>query len=202
MARLVAAVLEAAPKGRVLDGGCGSGAPARWLAAGGCDVLAIDTELPSELAGTAEAVGDGRIEWRREDLFDLADSERFAAVCLFGVLHYAGSADRIRDLLRCVARRLDAGGLLALTWITDRIPLAGRDAFLPPAHLVQDMLADLGFHPARWWEVEIEHTHGGWGLHRHQIAYGTWLRSRKAKLECTNLHEEASQEASDARSRR
>ncbi|GAA2339066.1 class I SAM-dependent methyltransferase [Streptomyces kunmingensis] len=166
----------ALPSGsEVLDAGCGNGAVARWLAEQGHRVLGIDVELPLRHAGSAES---DSLRLRRADLFDLTagTGPGFDAVVLFGVLHYAGSPERVRQMLRVVDRLARPEAPLALNWICDEIPLGYAQAYLPPRDLVLGTLRELGRHPIDRWDRDVSHTHGGSPVHRHRIVYGVWSR--------------------------
>lgn len=173
--RALGPVLALPPAAEVLDAGCGNGSVARWLAERGHRVLGIDVEPPSQQADLAAPAG---LELRRADLFDLAagTDRRFDAVLLFGVLHYAGSPHRVREMLRTVDELALPEAPLALNWICDEIPLGYAEAYLPPRGLVLDTLRALGRHPVDLWDRDVSHAHGGSPVHEHRIVYGTWSR--------------------------
>ncbi|MCT9076530.1 class I SAM-dependent methyltransferase [Streptomyces fulvoviolaceus] len=172
--RALGPVLDLPAGAAVLDAGCGRGAVARWLAGRGYRVLGIDVELPDEDATAGEADG---LELRRADLLELPGADgRFDAVLLFGVLHYAGHPDRVREMLRTVDRLAAPEAPLALNWICDEIPLDHEDAYLPPRALVLNTLRLLGRHPVDVWDRDVRHAHGGSPVHEHRIVYGVWSR--------------------------
>src|SRR4051812_39202781 len=84
----------------VLDGGCGSAETSRWLAGQGCSVLGVDVRLPYARGTRVEMSGvdPGRLTLLNDDLYSLGEEERFNIVALFGVLHYAGSQARVREM--------------------------------------------------------------------------------------------------------
>lgn len=166
-----------ASSGRVLDLGCGSGELASWLAHRGLRVVAVDRQMPPperlrELRGEA----GGGLGFVLADFFDFETTATFDAVLLSGVLHYAGSEERVLELLGRAVRWLSSHGVAAISWITPDIPLEHEKAFLPPRALVAERLEELGLRRATWWEVEVCHSHDGLPSHRHRLAYGGWLR--------------------------
>ena len=112
---LVAEIGELRP-GRALDAGCGHGADALWLAAGGWQVTAVDFAATALSYGrsAAQAMGPDvaeRIDWIQADLaiwtpppgaFDLV-------VCVY--VHMAGS---VAEMVRRMARGVARGGTLFL----------------------------------------------------------------------------------------
>ncbi|WP_280720275.1 class I SAM-dependent methyltransferase [Kitasatospora sp. MAP5-34] len=163
----------------VLDAGCGGGAVGRWLAEQGRhQVLGIDPELPDGTAtdGPQKLPGGGTLELRRADLLDLPVGQLHDGVMLLGVLHYAGSADGVRRMLRAADALSGPGAPLSLSWICDDVPLTYQEAYLPGRELVGRVLAELGWTTADTWTREVTHAHGGSPQHDHRIVYGTWRR--------------------------
>jgi len=91
------------PGGRALDVACGTGRHARFLAALGLRVVAVDVDV----AGVADLAGSERVEVRQADLesapWPFADGG-FDAVVVTNYLH--------RPLLGDLARALAPGGVL------------------------------------------------------------------------------------------
>ncbi|MCB5179012.1 class I SAM-dependent methyltransferase [Streptomyces antimicrobicus] len=166
----------------VLDAGCGGGAVARWLAEeGGYDVLGIDLELPADAAthGRLALPGGGGLQLDTGDLLHLAAEpgrRRYDAVLLFGVLHYGGSADAVRRMLRAADRLAAPSAPIGLSWICDEVPLTYEEAYLPGRHLVGAALTALGRTRAHSSDRDITHTHGGSPVHDHRIVYEIWRR--------------------------
>jgi SAM-dependent methyltransferase len=100
----VQAVAAAMSPGRALDAGCGSGADARWLAAQGWQVTAVDvspTVLAHARAQDLAAAAAGRLRWVEADLrawhagdqtFDLVSSQ---------YVHVPGGMVTVVDALAC-----------------------------------------------------------------------------------------------------
>ncbi|MGH3828807.1 MAG: class I SAM-dependent methyltransferase [Pseudonocardiaceae bacterium] len=123
MHRVLDPVLSLPPGSAVLDAGCGTGTVARWLAECGHRVLGIDLE-PSEDASTGAAgpvplPGGGTLRLCCGDIFDLPREipagQTYDAVLLLGVLHYAGSADGVRRMLRAIDTVAAPGAPLAVS---------------------------------------------------------------------------------------
>jgi 2-polyprenyl-3-methyl-5-hydroxy-6-metoxy-1,4-benzoquinol methylase len=179
MHRVVEAVASLPAGARVLDAGCGNGSVARWLAEqAGHHTLGIDVGLPVDIAtgGPEPVPGGGSVELRRADLLTEVPGRPYDAVLLLGVLHYAGSADTVRRLLRAADALAAPEAPLALSWICDEIPLTYEEAYLPGRALVGDVLADLGRSCRDVWDRDVTHAHGGSPTHDHRIVYGLWQR--------------------------
>lgn len=124
---LTAAAAGWAP-GRALDAGCGHGAEARWLAARGWQVTAVDFSA-SALAHartTAAALGPevaGRIKWLQGDLGVWApEPGRFELVlCLY--VHVAGS---VEELVQRLSSGVAPGGRLLLVGHRPVDPATGK----------------------------------------------------------------------------
>lgn len=111
---LLIAAAAPLPSGAALDAGCGEGANARWLAARGWRVTAVDiaTTALRRAREHADSMGPdvaGRIDWRAEDLTRWAPPEgQFDLVCALYV-HVAGSS---QALFRRLAAAVAPGGTL------------------------------------------------------------------------------------------
>ena len=177
MTRLLTAVWERKDSGLVLDAGCGNARTSLWLADAECDVLAIDLDLPTPPGMVVKQESSaGRLQLLRDDLFSVRLTDPFATAALFGVLHYAGSADRVGQLLARVSGWLEPGGVLVLSWITDRFPLAHASAFLPPRALVEQCMDTCEFDRVECWEKIVHHAHGNRPYHTHEVVYSVWRR--------------------------
>ncbi|MFD0204370.1 MULTISPECIES: SAM-dependent methyltransferase [Saccharothrix] len=153
---------------RVLDVGCGLGAPARRLArACGVEVVGISTSpvMVREATVRARAAGlDGQVR------FEVADAEALpfedasfdAAWAIESLVHMA---DRPR-VFREIGRVLRPGGRLALTDFYERIPFTGerlrmieqyrRAALNTPFHRLEEyppMLRDAGLHLTEYLDI-------------------------------------------------
>jgi SAM-dependent methyltransferase len=112
-AQLTAEVGGLSP-GRGLDAGCGHGADALWLAAGGWRVTALDFSATAlaYARSTAEAIGPdlaARIEWVEADLatWTPPPGEYDLVVCLY--VHVAGS---VEEMVGRMAAGVARGGTL------------------------------------------------------------------------------------------
>ena len=105
---------------RVLDLACGRGRHARWLAARGCEVLAVDRDAEALAALQGVAGVTTRLLDLESDDWPLGD-ERFDAVVVTNYLHRPHFA----ALLACVA---DGGSLLYETF------MAGNESFGKPSN--------------------------------------------------------------------
>lgn len=161
----------------VLDGGCGKAETSRWLARRGCHVTGIDLNLalpPNEFIEILD-VAPGTLRLVKGDLNDMSFDAPFHAVALFGVLHYAGSAEKVESLLQRLDGWLSNDGLALLTWITNDIPHDDPSVYLPPKASVTGSMQTLNYSHLRYWEKIVEHSHGG-AAHRHRIAYSAWVK--------------------------
>ncbi|HJQ46715.1 MAG TPA: class I SAM-dependent methyltransferase [Amycolatopsis sp.] len=109
---LVAEISAQAP-GRALDVGCGEGGDARWLAARGWHVTAVDISLVA-LARAAAAGDDANITWRHLDL--IAEAPEPAAYDLVSA-HYFGfpRTHAHAHVLERVLAAVAPGGTLLVT---------------------------------------------------------------------------------------
>jgi SAM-dependent methyltransferase len=154
-AHLVSEVRYLAP-GHALDAGCGHGAEAIWLAAGGWQVTAVDFAVSAleHARSTAEALGHGvadRITWVEADLGSWSPPPgRFDLVCSLYV-HVAGS---VREAVSRLATGVAPGGTLLLVGHRPLDPDTGRPT--PAAGQVQVSVEDAVavLHP-RDWRVEV-----------------------------------------------
>lgn len=153
---------------RVLDVGCGLGAPARRLArASGVEVVGISTSpaMVREATARARSAGlDGQVRFEVADAEELPfeDASFDAAWAIESLVHMA---DRPR-VFREIGRVLRPGGRLALTDFYERIPFTGerlrmieqyrRAALNTPFHRLEDyppMLRDAGLHLIEYLDI-------------------------------------------------
>lgn len=165
MERLLAFAALPSGSGQALDAGCGNGRVAARLAQEGWRVTAADRRAERTWTGL------NKVSFREIDLFKLDFVNPFDLVCLFGVLHYAGTAQRTRDLVGRACGWAAPSSRLVMSWITDDHPHPDPSAHLPARALVRDALEANGFRIKDWFETEIEHAHGGLPLHRHRLVY-------------------------------
>lgn len=180
MHRVMEPVVSLPAGSTVLDAGCGQGGVARWLAEqAGHHVLGIDLELNDDAATNdlRTLPEGGTLDLRRGDFLALTSPQPYESVLLLGVLHYAGSADGVRRMLRATDALAAPGAPLAVSWICDEVPLTYEEVYLPSRDLVTGTLADLGWSARDAWERDVTHAHGGSPLHDHRVVYGVWRRT-------------------------
>ncbi|WP_110943709.1 class I SAM-dependent methyltransferase [Streptomyces niger] len=189
--QLVAEAAELAP-GRALDAGCGEGADARWLAARGWRVTAVDIaagalDRARQQAAAAGADVADRIEWREADLTAWVPPEGHFDLVSTHYVHPAGSP---QELFRRLAAAVAPGGTLLVVGHdpsghgTD----GTHDAPGEVHFTAEEVAADLD--PDRWDVLVAEartrpaHGHGGHGDHDGHGGHGgtlqdSVLRARK-----------------------
>lgn len=128
--------------GPVLDAGCGVGTNARWLEAGGREVVAIDVSPNAVRAARERGVQDVRVM----DLFDLDfPAERFRSLLAKGTqLGLAGSLPGVRATLSDLAVVTDDAGV-AIVDSYDPIEL-DRESFIGYRSDPRDGVARRTFH--------------------------------------------------------
>lgn len=148
---LMAAVDRIGP-GRALDAGCGHGAEARWLAAQGWQVTAVDLSavVLAHARSMAEALGPGiaeRIDWMEGDLaiwtpqpgcYDLVSSL------------YVHVASSVEEMVSRLATGVAPGGTLLLVGHLPVDPVTGAET--PAAGQVQVTVeaATAALDPCHW----------------------------------------------------
>jgi tRNA (mo5U34)-methyltransferase len=154
---------------RVLDIGCNAGFYAFELAARGASVLAMDMDehyLEQGRWAAARLDPEGRVEFRRMQVYDLVDvDEVFDVVLFLGVLYHLRYPQLALDL---VTERV--GGQLILQTLTmpgdppvdvpADVPIDGRDALTAPgwpraAFIERSMAGD----PSNWWAPDDACVH-------------------------------------------
>ncbi len=149
---------------RALDIGCNAGFYSFQLAARGAEVLAIDMDehyLEQARWAAGQLDPDGRVDFRRMQVYDLADvDERFDVVLFLGVLYHLRYPLLALDL---VAER--TGGTLILQTLTmpgdppadppEDLGIDERDALTEPgwprAAFIERRLAG---DPTNWWAAD------------------------------------------------
>jgi len=125
------------PAGRVLDLACGSGRHARWLAARGCAVTAVDRDAEA-IAALPEPVA-GRVADLEQGGWPLSDEAPFDAIVVTNYLH--------RPLWRHLADALAPGGILLYETFASGNETVGKpsrpDFLLRPGELL-DVARELG----------------------------------------------------------
>jgi SAM-dependent methyltransferase len=126
----------AARRGVAVDLGCGPGAQTLALADLGYDpVIAVDTD-PTLLA-ELDTHADNRPAIRTAEggavaaAVDLEPGSVAVAVCMGDTLLHLSSADAVTDMFTAVARALQPGGALLLTYRALVDELHGTDRFIP-----------------------------------------------------------------------
>jgi 2-polyprenyl-3-methyl-5-hydroxy-6-metoxy-1,4-benzoquinol methylase len=142
----------------LLDLGCGTGRVARHLAGRGAKVVGADFAPACIAAAQRLSSGDGEVEYRVQDLFELEDNGRFDAIVTWAVLAVACQtrAELLRALGR-LRRALKPGGRLLLGEPIHAGPLhrvlrlrpREYEAALGEAGLHLERTAELHFWPAR-----------------------------------------------------
>jgi SAM-dependent methyltransferase len=101
-----------APGGRLFDVGCGTGAFLEKALAAGFDAHGADSAA-GMIEVAAARLGPGRV--RLERMQDLAERGAYDVVCaLSWTIHYAGTAEELREVVHRCAAALKPGGLLIL----------------------------------------------------------------------------------------
>jgi SAM-dependent methyltransferase len=157
--QLVAQIGDLKP-GEALDAGCGEGADAIWLAAGGWTVTAVDVSAVALERGShqAAAAGQGvaaRITWQREDLqtwdpgpdrFDLVSAQ---------FMHFPSPA--IEAFHRRLAAAVRPGGTLLIVSHHPDDLRAGRIGHAGTFRLAEEIAAELA--PPEW-QVTVAEAFG------------------------------------------
>jgi SAM-dependent methyltransferase len=157
--QLVAQVAELKP-GDALDAGCGEGADAIWLAAGGWTVTAVDVSAVALERGAHQAMAAGaevaaRISWQREDLqtwdpgrdrFDLVSAQ---------FMHFPSPA--IEAFHRRLAAAVRPGGTLLIVSHHPDDLRVGRIGHAGTFRLAEEIAAELA--PADW-DVAVAEASG------------------------------------------
>lgn len=97
---------DALPPGTALDAGCGAGAEARWLAARGWQVTAVDISTEA----LARAGSDDRVRWVEADLVTWRPDTEFDLV----TTHYAHPAMPQLEFYDRIAEWVAPGGTLLI----------------------------------------------------------------------------------------
>lgn len=170
-------VAEAAglPPGRALDAGCGEGAEARWLAAHGWRVTAVDISaaaLRRARAQTPAAAAD-RIEWTEADLTAWAPPEaRFDLV----TTHYVHTPAPPDHLIARLATAVAPGGTLLLVGHHPTDPHHRHVTATSAASFTPEQ-ATAVLDPAQW-DVTLAQTRTRTEGHQHTL-HDTVVRARR-----------------------
>ncbi len=106
---------------RALDAGCGEGKNAAYMAADGCEVLAVDISAAAIANGRRAWQTASGIEWRVEDICELElDSEQFDVVVAYGLLHCLGSTKRLTETVQSLQQATRPSGYHAVCTFNDR----------------------------------------------------------------------------------
>ncbi len=150
-AHLVAGVGNLRP-GRALDGGCGHGSDALWLAARGWQVTAVDF-APTALAygrSTAEGMGPDvaeRIDWLEADLATWTPRRDGYDLVLCLYVHVAGS---VEEMVQRMATAVARGGTLFLVGHRPIDPATGAATAAAGQQQVSVEAALAALDPHRW----------------------------------------------------
>jgi SAM-dependent methyltransferase len=146
------AELEHQRPGIALDAGCGHGSDARWLAARGWQVTAVDFSQTAlaHARSTAEAAGTDvaeRIEWVEGDLGTWTpEPGRYDLVaCLY--VHMAGS---VEEMVRRLATGVAPGGTLFLVGHRPIDPATGAETAAAGQMQVSVDTVVAALDPGRW----------------------------------------------------
>jgi SAM-dependent methyltransferase len=100
-------------KGRLLVPGCGLGHDARWLAARGCEVVAIDI-APLAIGRAKQLDADHRVDFRLVNLFELPDDLRGSFDMLWEHTCLCALEPELRGkYIAAVRSALKSGGMVA-----------------------------------------------------------------------------------------
>ncbi|WP_017975166.1 class I SAM-dependent methyltransferase [Actinopolyspora halophila] len=150
--------LDRLAPGTALDAGCGHGAEARWLAARGWRVTAVDiaTAALRRARDRAEPLGaeiTDRITWLQADLTDWIPTERGYDLVISHYVHPAGSRE---VLFRRLAAAVAPGGTLLVVGHHPSDSHSAARASGPQVHFTaEEIAADLD--PQRW-EIVVAET--------------------------------------------
>jgi SAM-dependent methyltransferase len=183
--------LPTAPKGPVLDLGCGTGAHAVRLARRGCDVIAVDL--------TREGVRSARARFAREKLrgrFFVADAEQLplkdgavSVAWTFLLLHHFPKLDKLpRELARVAREKVVAyepNAQNMLTWLANNVVnrFVGISAMTPNQRALRPrpvaaVFAPLGFRASAVHYVDRKWSDNlGW-VRRGYETLTAWLPNR------------------------
>ena len=135
-------------KGRVLVPGCGLGHDARWLAAHGCEVTAVDI-APTAIAKARELDPAHRVNFQEADLFDLPHELRGAFDIVWEHTCLSAMAPELRERYALgIKSALKSAGIVAAVFYINPDLDPGETG--PPYPISVDELEDL------WRSVGLE----------------------------------------------
>ena len=130
---LIEKALSSGPSRRLLDLGCGTGEHARFLAAQGFEVVAVDAS-PSMLEKAHEEPVPTNLRFVEGDLAglgDLVDGRFGGAVCLGNTLPHLASREALDGFFRGLRRRLDPGAPVLLQLLNYQRIFERGERYLP-----------------------------------------------------------------------
>lgn len=138
--------------GRALDAGCGHGVEARWLAARGWQITAVDFSRPALEYGEARAQNDGkaiseRIEWVEADLGSWTPTPAKFDLVVSLYVHVSG---QVRDMVRRLASGVAPGGLLLVVGHRPIDPKTGAKTQAAEQNQVSLEEAQTALTPSEW----------------------------------------------------
>lgn len=154
---LIAVASDLGP-GLALDAGCGHGSDARWLAARGWHVTAVDfsTAVLTHARSTAEAMGADvaqRIDWVQSDLATWTPEPDHYDLVTCQYVHVAGT---VEALVQRLATGVAAGGTLLLVGHRPIDPATGAETAAAGQVQVSVDAAVAALDPACWCVIVAE----------------------------------------------
>lgn len=104
----------------VLDAGAGQGRNARFLAAYGCTVHAVEPSDAARQAWTDDQGSMGTVEWSNQTILGWQPRTALRAVVAYGLLHCLASVGEIETTVARFLRWSEPGGIIVVCAFNDR----------------------------------------------------------------------------------